>query len=158
MSLQATDSTFGAKLRENLHSNGRFKFDPKKPTDDFIVQHYAGPVTYSCTKFLDKNKDTLSPGKLAHQLTYTYPPICFCCMPHCLSCIVATVSEMMATACMAYKITASRMRNFIHDEEPQSDHVQMLFAACEGQVAVNSVTEQVREHLQFRLPVASCWL
>ena len=61
--LQATDSTFGAKLRENLQSNGRFKFDPKKPTDDFIVQHYAGPVTYSCTKFLDKNKDTLSPGK-----------------------------------------------------------------------------------------------
>lgn len=61
---QATDSTFGAKLRENLHSNGRFKFDPKKPTDDFMVQHYAGPVTYSCTKFLDKNKDTLSPGKL----------------------------------------------------------------------------------------------
>ncbi|DBA67096.1 TPA: hypothetical protein ACH3X2_001422 [Trebouxia sp. C0005] len=57
---KATDSTFGAKLRENLHSNGRFKYDPKKPTDDFIVEHYAGPVTYSCTRFLDKNKDTLS--------------------------------------------------------------------------------------------------
>ena len=62
--MQATDSTFGAKLRENLHSNGRFKFDPKKPTDDFVVEHYAGPVTYSCTKFLDKNKDTLSTGEL----------------------------------------------------------------------------------------------
>lgn len=61
---QATDSTFGAKLRENLHSNGRFKYDPKKPTDDFIVEHYAGPVTYSCTRFLDKNKDTLSSGGL----------------------------------------------------------------------------------------------
>ncbi len=62
--VQATDSTFGAKLRENLHSNGRFRFDPKKPTDDFVVEHYAGPVTYSCTKFLDKNKDTLSTGSL----------------------------------------------------------------------------------------------
>ena len=59
---QATDSTFGAKLRENLHSNSRFRFDPKKPTDDFIVEHYAGPVTYTCTRFLDKNKDTLSSG------------------------------------------------------------------------------------------------
>ncbi|DBA99721.1 TPA: hypothetical protein ACH3X3_012272, partial [Trebouxia sp. C0006] len=57
---KATDSTFGAKLRENLHSNSRFRFDPKKPTDDFIVEHYAGPVTYTCTRFLDKNKDTLS--------------------------------------------------------------------------------------------------
>lgn len=73
---QATDSTFGAKLRENLHSNGRFKFDPKKPTDDFVVQHYAGPVTYSCTKFLDKNKDTLSPGKLTHCMACS--SICFC--------------------------------------------------------------------------------
>ena len=62
--MQATDSTFGAKLRENLHSNGRFRFDPKKPNDDFVVEHYAGPVIYSCTKFLDKNKDTLSTGAL----------------------------------------------------------------------------------------------
>ena len=60
---QATDSTFGAKLRENLHSNQRFKYDPKRLTDEFIVEHYAGPVTYSCTKFLDKNKDTLSTGQ-----------------------------------------------------------------------------------------------
>ena len=74
-SAQATDSTFGAKLRENLHSNGRFKFDPKKPTDDIIVQHYAGPVTYSCTKFLDKNKDTLSPGKLSYHVAH--PSFCF---------------------------------------------------------------------------------
>ena len=96
MCVQATDSTFGAKLRENLHSNGHFKFDPKKPTDDFIVQHYAGPVTYSCTKFLDKNKDTLSPGKLSCNVAH--PPMCFCCMPHSLGGICTNVFGMTATA------------------------------------------------------------
>ncbi len=70
---QATDSTFGAKLRENLHSNSRFRFDPKKPTDDFIVEHYAGPVTYTCTRFLDKNKDTLSSGGPLRLHIFTLP-------------------------------------------------------------------------------------
>lgn len=93
---QATDSTFGAKLRENLHSNGRFKFDPKKPTDDFVVQHYAGPVTYSCTKFLDKNKDTLSPGKLTHCVACS--SICFCCVPNTLTLSVETVVCISSTS------------------------------------------------------------
>ena len=60
--LQATDTTFSAKLRENLAHNGRFSWDSRSPAADFTVEHYAGPVTYSCHRFLDKNRDTLSPG------------------------------------------------------------------------------------------------
>ena len=60
--LQATDTTFSAKLRENLAHNERFSWDSRSPAADFTVEHYAGPVTYSCHRFLDKNRDTLSPG------------------------------------------------------------------------------------------------
>ena len=48
----------------------RFSYNPKSPSDDFTLQHYAGPVVYSCEKFLDKNKDTLSPGERP------WPPSC----------------------------------------------------------------------------------
>lgn len=27
------------------------------------MRHYAGDVLYSCNKFLDKNRDSLSPGE-----------------------------------------------------------------------------------------------
>ena len=60
--LQGSDSSFATKLRQRQGSHPRFSYNPKVPTDDFTLHHYAGPVVYSCTKFLDKNKDTLSPG------------------------------------------------------------------------------------------------
>lgn len=61
--LQSTDSTFGEKLRHELRSHPSFAFDPRIPSLDFAVRHYAGEVLYSCDKFLDKNRDTLSPGE-----------------------------------------------------------------------------------------------
>ncbi|CAK9054992.1 unnamed protein product, partial [Durusdinium trenchii] len=44
-----------------LHErNKHFAYDKlKKGT--FIIRHFAGPVTYHCTEFLEKNKDELSP-------------------------------------------------------------------------------------------------
>ena len=59
---QSTDSTFGEKLRQQLKDQACFGFDPRIPSLDFIVHHYAGDVLYSCDKFLDKNRDSLSPG------------------------------------------------------------------------------------------------
>lgn len=60
--LQGTDSSFAAKLRQRQGSHSRLSYNPKGSSDDFTLHHYAGPVMYCCDKFLDKNKDTLSPG------------------------------------------------------------------------------------------------
>ena len=57
--------TFAAKLRANLEGrNKHFTPDKKSVTGDFSIEHYAGPVPYRCTKFLDKNRDSLSMGEL----------------------------------------------------------------------------------------------
>ena len=61
---QSTDTTFGDKLRQQLKGHACFGFDARIPSLDFIVRHYAGDVLYSCDKFLDKNRDSLSPGAL----------------------------------------------------------------------------------------------
>ena len=56
--------TFAAKLRANLAGkNKHFDYDKKSVTGDFIIDHYAGDVQYTCTKFLDKNRDSLSMGE-----------------------------------------------------------------------------------------------
>ena len=60
--VQATDSTFCAKLRESLRKNGRFSWNSRVPKDEFTIEHYAGKVAYNCLKFLDKNRDSISPG------------------------------------------------------------------------------------------------
>jgi hypothetical protein len=65
--------TFAAKLRANLAGkNKHFDFDKKSVTGDFIVDHYAGDVQYTCTKFLDKNRDSLSMGE--HQPDAVHKP------------------------------------------------------------------------------------
>ena len=62
---KGTDSTFAAKVQQRHGSHARFGHNTKAPGDDFTVHHYAGPVAYSCAKFLDKNRDTLSKGARA---------------------------------------------------------------------------------------------
>jgi len=59
--LKGTDSSFAAKLRRTHRDHPRFFFNDKCPGDNFSLQHYAGPVIYSADKFLDKNRDALSP-------------------------------------------------------------------------------------------------
>lgn len=55
------DSSFAAKLRRTHAEHPRFAYNAKAPGDDFTLHHYAGPVVYSAHKFLDKNRDALSP-------------------------------------------------------------------------------------------------
>ena len=59
---KATDEAFSHKLRETLSGQSHFGVTPRAP-GDFIVLHYAGPVQYSSSGFLDKNKDTLNAGE-----------------------------------------------------------------------------------------------
>lgn len=58
---KGSDATFAAKLHQRLKDHPRFSFNTKCPGLDFTLHHYAGPVNYCTTKFLDKNRDTLSP-------------------------------------------------------------------------------------------------
>jgi myosin-5 len=59
------DASFAAKLRRAHAGHPRFSFDARRPGDDFTLHHYAGPVAYEADRFLDKNRDALSPDLAA---------------------------------------------------------------------------------------------
>jgi myosin V len=59
---KSTDESFASKLYNNCESHPCFKADFHiKAVNAFVVVHYAGPVCYSSTGFLEKNMDHLSP-------------------------------------------------------------------------------------------------
>ncbi|NXC29172.1 MYO15 protein, partial [Campylorhamphus procurvoides] len=60
---QATDHTFLQKCHYH-HGNSPWYTKPKLLLPEFTVKHYAGPVTYQVHKFLNKNRDHLSPEVL----------------------------------------------------------------------------------------------
>ncbi|KAG5188336.1 myosin-like protein, partial [Tribonema minus] len=57
---KATDQTFAGNLYKHLSSHPRFKSGHDLRVDyKFMVQHYAGDITYETEGFLEKNRDTL---------------------------------------------------------------------------------------------------
>ncbi|KAK9810086.1 hypothetical protein WJX72_004563 [[Myrmecia] bisecta] len=116
---KATDSTFSAKLRENLTSNKRFSYNPKVPTDDFAVEHYAGEVVYSCHKFLDKNKDSLSPD-LVELMETSGEPL----LQH-LAAEIAKTQEKRGS-----QTVGSRFRDQLKDLIQRLDQTELHFVRC----------------------------
>lgn len=55
---RATDESFTEKLTERW-SGRNPKFTPARIGTGFVISHYAGDVTYSTERWLDKNKDPL---------------------------------------------------------------------------------------------------
>ncbi|KAK9155072.1 hypothetical protein Sjap_002552 [Stephania japonica] len=53
---KSTHETFAQKMYQTYKGNKRFS-KPKLSRTDFIINHYAGDVTYQADQFLDKNKD-----------------------------------------------------------------------------------------------------
>ena len=58
---KGSDASFSEKVCKTHAGHERFTFNPNSPGDAFTIGHYAGPVTYSSNRFLDKNRDTLNP-------------------------------------------------------------------------------------------------
>ena len=58
---KGSDATFLLKIHKE-HGGGKHPnyFQPLKSRTEFVVNHYAGDVTYESTSFLEKNKDTLN--------------------------------------------------------------------------------------------------
>ncbi|CAF1217575.1 unnamed protein product [Rotaria magnacalcarata] len=60
---QGTDTTLCAKLQQQHGKNKHFITQSARQTQKsliFGIQHFAGPVSYDCRNFLEKNRDTFS--------------------------------------------------------------------------------------------------
>jgi myosin heavy subunit len=55
----ATDDTLINKMHQNLVKHPNYQA-PKREKTKFLVNHYAGEVSYEITGFLEKNRDSLS--------------------------------------------------------------------------------------------------
>jgi myosin heavy subunit len=56
----ASDEKFASRLYKIYEKNDRFTATPAHKRDSkFCIKHYAGPVIYTATTFVDKNKDEL---------------------------------------------------------------------------------------------------
>lgn len=100
---KGSDATFAAKLQQHHAGHPRFS-TPARAADagGFTVHHYAGPVPYSASKFLDKNRDTLSKGV---------------CRQRCRGWRAGRCSRLVQRACIAAPL-----------QRPQRAHLLLL--AC----------------------------
>lgn len=127
---KGSDSSFAAKLRHTHAPHPRFSFNAKAPTDDFTLYHYAGPVVYSADRFLDKNRDALSPD-LVEVLSKSSKELA-----------VAVSREMTKGQERSRAQTvAARFRDQLKDLMTRLDQTQLHFVRC---IKPNSKQEPVR--------------
>lgn len=62
--LSGTSESWVSKIVKKHEGHSNFGFNKLKP-GCFLLRHFAGPVTYTCDGFLEKNKDTLSRDLMA---------------------------------------------------------------------------------------------
>ncbi|NXJ04154.1 MYO5B protein, partial [Odontophorus gujanensis] len=55
---QGSDGSWAQKLYQTHLGSSHFQ-KPKRPTDAFVVCHFAGKVEYQCSGFVEKNRDTV---------------------------------------------------------------------------------------------------
>ncbi|KAM6396140.1 unconventional myosin-Vb-like [Rhynochetos jubatus] len=55
---QGSDGSWAQKLYQTHLSSSHFQ-KPKRPTDAFVVCHFAGKVEYQCDGFVEKNRDAV---------------------------------------------------------------------------------------------------
>eukprot|EP01047_Picozoa_sp_COSAG01_P087004 COSAG01_NODE_19826_length_987_cov_0.864865_3_plen_196_part_01 len=58
---KGTDDTLLSKLQDTHRKNVFWGKPPKGTKSIFVVNHYAGGVSYDVSRFLDKNRDMLQP-------------------------------------------------------------------------------------------------
>ncbi|GFO14637.1 myosin-iiib [Plakobranchus ocellatus] len=59
---KGSDQSYVDKLNKTFTNNSYFTKSPRTTLPEFSINHYAGKVTYTAEKWLEKNRDTLPPG------------------------------------------------------------------------------------------------
>ena len=114
---RSTDQSFSDTIRERVRTP-RFAFKPGSHKE-FLIQHYAGPVTYDCTGFLDKNRDTIS-SDLVAAVRASRAGVCAALLPY-----LQTNLEGKNKATVA-----SRFREQLLDLVARLDATEMHFIRC----------------------------
>lgn len=113
--------TFLAKLHQQHEKNAKYSRN-KVSASSFIIEHYAGKVSYEVSGFLDKNRDTLQQG-----LRFVS---------------VINTLDLMELCCSSKNSIVSRL--FVENEDTGSDtmrkgRVQTLASQFKVKIAFNSV-------------------
>jgi hypothetical protein len=140
---KSTDQSFSDTIRERIRTP-RFRYRPG-PHKEFVIEHYAGPVTYDCSGFLDKNRDSISVD-LVKALHTSSAPICAALLPYVQ---LSLEGKNKATV-------ASRFRDQLLDLVARLDQTEMHFVRCVHTVALLNIESFAGEMPKKDLWISAC--